>query len=171
MSTFGVYFLVLTICLMLYYAGVILWDLFKTKPGSGDEVEEIVIDDDDEESPRDVIVTDDGFRFGDEAADQQPSGGDVKPEDVKPEDNGPGNPDNESDIPDSSDDETMFNDDSGIDISDEMVERLRSVMEKSLEAVDPEYQTVYDSTEFHIALAAPSNVRTKVERHFETISG
>ena len=51
MSAFGLYFVVLTVLLLLYYACLIAWDLFKKDSKQRDDVEEIDVSDTDDEEP------------------------------------------------------------------------------------------------------------------------
>jgi len=180
MSTFGYYFLFLTFGLGIYYLVVFFLDITRKDGGKRDDSEEIDVSDSDdlEESPVQVNVSENGFSFGeqedtDSVVSEQESSGDV--EESPGLDKGMGDedgvnvfsdPDQESDLVDAVEDETVFNDDADTDISDEQLERLRQQLADEMEPSCAEYQSVFDSTEFHVVMRQPRSNRTGVLRTF-----
>lgn len=162
MSAFGLYFVVLTVLLLLYYACLIAWDLFKKDSKQRDDVEEIDVSDTDDEEPTSVHVTEKGIVYGEAEPSADGEGGDEQEGD--PDDDPYA--DEESDIADADEDETFLNDDSGKNLTDEQLARLQAQLAAEMDAVEQEYQYVYDSTEFHVTMRQPRSSKTKVLRSF-----
>lgn len=159
-STFGMYFAFLTAAMVLYYAVVICMDLFKKDKNARDDSEEFEAPHDEDEEPSTSVSLEGGeVRFGGprEPENQDEDGsGDTQDDDLRDDDAGSGDDDIFDDAPEA---ETAFNnydenDESG-ELTDEQVTILQQQLSEGMEAIEPEYETVVDSTEFHFIMGSP----------------
>ena len=162
MSTFGIYFTVLTVGMVLYYVVIIAFDLFRKEGKKDDGVEEFQVPDDDVETSTSVSLVDGGIRFGDRPEEEESP--------VPGDEPRAGDFDGDGDDPalfDAPDDETAFDDyHDGEELTEEQYAVLKQQMEANMEPAEPDYQTVYDSTAFHMVMRAPRNARQKVLRTY-----
>ena len=173
MSAFGIYFLVLTSALIIYYAVIIVMDLLKKgKKGKSDE-EEIEVDNEDEQ--KSVVETAEGFDV---------SSGALSVDEEYPDEGGGISDDedefiSEEELPvdvdekDYEDDQSPSGDGGGEGLSgenaDDTLADIQQQMDESLEDADPQYQEVMDSISFEVMLEQPRSMSSssKILKTFE----
>lgn len=169
MSAFTIYFIVLTAAYLIYYAVIILRDLYGTKgKKSVDDMEQFDTDDSSPESEIHVTETEDGdfdIHRGDERfmppgsnsaaqSDDLSDGiGDTPPSDVPKDDSSDESATvvNESDYESPEDSE----------VHDEMY-RLAKDAQEHLDDVPVKYQHMYNELAYSVAMAQPLNESTKI---------
>ena len=176
MSAFGIYFLVLTTALILYYIIVIGMDLFKKSKKGRSDVDEIEVDDEDEQ--KSVVETDEGFDVSSGMLPEETDAASPENEDftiTDEEDNYVTDDEvatlvNEEDytIGGGDDDEEPhdFPDSFG---EDEIIADIRQQMDETLDDGNMEYQEVMDSTSFEVMMEQPRKLSasSKILKTFE----
>lgn len=169
-STFGLYFAFLTAALVIYYAVVILMDLFKKDKNTRDDEEIIPVGDDDVEPSTSVSLDGGNIRFGNDAV-EEPAGEVGDDDGQELEDTGGDDADDEGgdDLFETPEEETAFNDyDEGenSDLTEEQEAILRQRFTEGMEEIEAQYQTVVNSTEFHFMMCQPRGAKNGLLREF-----
>lgn len=171
MGTFGVYTVVLTTALFIYYCVVITIDLLKKDGKSREDVEEFVAEDDDQDAPTPVTLVGGEIRFGEQP--EEESDNDDVDDDADKDGEGSGEEDDEEgdSIFDAPEDETAFDDyDGSGELTEEQYRILNQQFQENMEPAEPENQFVYDSAAYHMMMGHPTTVRTKVARSYQVES-
>lgn len=162
-SAFGIYFMVLSGGMVLYYVGIIAYDLLRKDGKKEENVEEFLTADDDEDTSTHVSLVGGDIRFGDDA----PGAGGPAADDGDDDGAVTDGDDDDPGLFDAPEDETSFNDyEDGEDLTAEQYALLKEQLEVNMEPVVPDYQHVYDSTAFHVVMRSPKAVRQKVLRTY-----
>ena len=163
MSVQGIYFLGLTVLLVLYYIVVISMDLFKhSKKGQSHE-ETFDVEDDEQKS---VEETEDGFsvstggelpagELGDQQQESEEVSDGIKEEEMSVDDDEEAIIVNEDDY--TADTESYMGSPEDMD---ETVADIQQQMDENLSDGDPQYQEVMDSVSFEVAMDQPRNMGT-----------